>query len=115
MREIIPFNRLKVGKLYRINHRDALLPSQCLILVSVNRHTKSYHNSDTKQDAIYLKVFTASFREILLANSHVFQEDEWVVTESAAATVFNKVVEGEGLNILPDDVIREVGKFLLGK
>ena len=115
LRSPIPFNKLKIGKLYRIDHRESILPSKCAILVSVNRYNKSYHNSHTKMDAIYLKIFTATFRQINLPEMYVFQEDEWAITECAASIVFNKVVEGEDLYILPDDIIREIGKFLLGK
>jgi hypothetical protein len=46
----IPFNKLKINKLYRINHRDGILKSKCAVLVSVFRHKKTYYNS---KDAIY--------------------------------------------------------------
>jgi hypothetical protein len=54
-----------------------------------------------------MKIFSAE-------SSYVFPEDEWYITESASNMVFNKIVEGGDLNVIPDDVIEEVKKFFLG-
>lgn len=111
----IPFNKLKINKLYKINHREGILESRYAVLVSVNRFKKSYHNSNPKTDAIYLKIFNATFRTINSTEClYVFPEDEWTITESASDMVFNKIIEGGDLDVLPDDVIGKVKNFFLG-
>ena len=77
----------------------------------MDRALKTYSYAyDTKTDIVYLKVFNATFRGI--DSSHVFsiQEDEWTIRECADEILFKKI----DLDIIPDEIIREVGYFLLG-
>lgn len=111
----IPFNRLQLGRRYRIDHRESKCSSICSVLVSIDRQTKTYSYAYTnKTDIVYLKVFSATFRGVHDTCTVVLQEDEWAVRECADAIVFSKVVEGGDLDVVPDEIIREFGKFLLG-
>ena len=74
--------------------------------------TYSYAVED-RTDIVYIKIFTATFR-VKNGAIHVYQEDDWTIQECADAMTFKKVVEGGDLYVLPDEIIREVGKFLLG-
>lgn len=77
----------------------------------MDRHVKTYSYAyDNKTDIVFLKAFSATFRKINSPDIFTVQEDEWTIHECADELLFNKI----DLDIIPDEIIREVGYFLLG-